>query len=101
MQQLRAFRRRMQPHHAAIVVIVFAADETVALHAEDQSRDGRRTDLLGPGERSDRGRPAEDQDRQGRGARRRQAHRIVLPAEAPEQVDGGGMEAVGDGIDVR
>ena len=76
----------------------FAADEAVALHADDEPGHRRRADLLGLGELADGDAPAEDHDRQGRGARRRQPHRPVLPAQAPQQVDGGGMQPLGDAV---
>ena len=54
-------------------------------------------DLLGSGEPANRDRPAEHHDRQRRRARRRQPHRVVLAPQAAQQVDGGRMQAVGDG----
>ena len=96
MQELRAFRRRVEPHDAAVLLVVFAPDETVALHADDQARGGGGGDLLGLGERSDRDRAAEDHDRERGGARGREAHRLVLAAQPPQQADGGRMEPVGE-----
>ena len=74
-----------------------AADQAVALEADDEARHRRRADLLGLRELADGDAPAEHHDRQRRGARRRQPHRIVLAAEAAEEVDRRGVEALGDG----
>ena len=96
-EQTRAFCSGVQPHDPAVIRIVLAPDEPVALHPDDQAGRRRRADLFGGGELAERDRSAEDHDGQRRGARRRQAHGVVLPPQAAEQVDRGGVQAVGDG----
>ena len=91
------FGRRLQPDDAAVVRVGVTADQAVALEADDQARHRRRADLLGLRELADRDAPAEHHDRQRGGAGRRQAHRVVLPAQAAEEVDRRGVEALGDG----
>ena len=64
----------------------------------DQSRHRGYADLFGRGERADGLRPAEDENGKRREARCAQAGRIILAAQAAQQVDGGGVEPVGHGV---
>ena len=96
-EQTRAFCGGVQPHDPAVIRIVLAPDQPVALHADNEPRRRRRADLFGGGELAERDRSAEDHDRQRRGPRRGEPHGVVLPPQAAEQVDRGGVQAVGDG----
>ena len=96
-QQSRAFRGRVQPDDAAVVRVGFAPHQAVAFHADDETGDGGRADLFGLRQRAEGHRaPAEDEHRERRRARGGQPHGLVFAAQAPEQADGGGMQAVGD-----
>src|SRR5262249_8931161 len=95
-EQARALGGGMEPDDAAVAVVGVAAYQAVALHADDQAGDGRGGGLFGTGPGAERDRPAEHHARQRRGARRGQADRFVVAAEAAQEVDRRRVEAVGD-----
>ena len=96
-QQLRSLGCGVQPDDAAVLEIGFAPHEPIALHADDEPGDCRRADLFGLGERPERDRPsAEDEHGERRGAGGGQSHRVVFAPQAPQELDGGGMEPVRD-----
>ena len=76
------------------------ADVSVALHAVDQSGHGRRFDLLGLGELAHPPRPGEDQHRQGGESGSGDPQRLVLHAQASQQVDRGRVQAIGHRIHI-
>ena len=58
---------------------------------------GRRADLLGLGQRAEGdGRPPNTSTDSAEARAARQSHRLVLAAQAAQQVDRGGVEPVGD-----
>ena len=81
---------------ASVLLVHFTDDKAVALQPAHESADGRRRDLLRPREGADRRRPAEDEHRQRRQSRRAQPTRLVHLADPPQQVNGSGVQAVGD-----
>jgi len=100
-QQLRASRGRPDARHAPVAGIDLALDQTLGLENGDYFRNGRRAHLLGPGEIAEGDGAAEDDDGEGRELGGREPGGVVLAAEAPEEVKGGGVEAVGEVGDGR
>ncbi len=72
-------------------------NQAAALQSGDDAAHGGRLDLLGGGEFAERFRAGEDQDRQRGELRGADAGSDILLAHAAQQVDGGGMKAVGGG----
>lgn len=88
--------RGPHPLHAAVPGVREALDEPVGLEALDQPGDGGGADLLGLGQLAEGERAGEDDHRQRREPGRREARGGVLLTQAAQQVDGRGVEAVGD-----
>jgi len=81
---------------AAFVVGRGAADQAGADEAGDDAAHGGRANLLGFGEFAERTRPSKNQDgKRGELCWADPADRVA-GSDAAEQVDGGGMEQVGD-----
>jgi hypothetical protein len=73
-----------------------AADQSRALEAGDDAAHGGWADLLGIGKFAKRSSATEDQNGQSGELGRTDAAFAVADAKPPEQVNGGGVELIGD-----
>jgi hypothetical protein len=80
----------------AILRIDFAPNQTLRLHRGYQACHGRSAHLFRRSQFTHRNRAGIDHHREGRKARSAEAGLFVHPPEAPEQVYGGGVQAIGD-----
>ena len=87
-------------HRAGVRRIGPANDVSIPFHAVDQTRHGRRFDLLGLGELAHPPRPGEDQHGQRRESGCGDPERFVLHAQASQQVDRGRVQAIGHRIHI-
>jgi hypothetical protein len=81
---------------AAIACVLFFQDEALSFEGVDDSRHGGRADLLGGGEVAERDGACEDDDGEGGETGSIEAGALVLFAQLPQQVDGGGVKLAGD-----
>jgi hypothetical protein len=93
--QADAFGRSFEAH-AAAVFRGMPTDERGALEAGDDAAHCWRANLLGVGKLAERSGSAEDEDGKGGKLGGANASFAVANTEATEQVDGSGMELVGD-----
>ncbi len=70
-------------------------NQAAAFESGDDAAHGGRFDLLGGGEFAKRFGAGKDENREGRKLSRADSGGCVLQANAAEQMDGGGMEAIG------
>jgi len=89
-------RRRANAHGPRIVGIGLAQHESIPRQSVYQPRHRRRLDLLDARELADPPRAGEHQDRQNGEARGRDAQRLILHAQATQEMDRGRVEPVGD-----
>jgi hypothetical protein len=87
---------RAHAHDAPVGCVSLALDELLGLQLDDQLGDGRWPHLLGARELAQCERTAEDDDRERGELGRGEAGRVILAAEAAQEVDGRGVEAVGE-----
>ena len=90
-----AFRRSFEADAAAVFGGV-AADQPGALEAGDDAAHGWRSDLFGVGELTERSGTAEDEDGERGKLGGADAGFAVADTKAAQQMDGGGVELVGD-----
>jgi len=95
-QRPAARRRRADSYRPRIIGIGLTYRESVPDESVHQPRDGRWLDLLDARELADPLRAGEDQDRQNGEARGRDAQRLILHAQAPQEMDRGRVEPVRD-----
>ena len=95
-QELRSARGGAHARDAPVVGVDDAIDQPFRLENHDQLGNRGWTHLLGPGEITESDRTAEDDDGEGGELRGGETGGVVLAAEAPEEVEGGGVEAVGE-----
>lgn len=95
-QELLSGRCRGEQGAAAVVCVLLLCDEALLFEGVDDSRHGGRADLLGGGEIAQGDGASEDDDGQGGQPWGVEAGAFVFFAESPQQVDGGGVEMVGD-----
>jgi hypothetical protein len=95
-QHLGSAGSRAHAHDAPVGRVGLALDEALRLELDDQLGDGRGPHLLGARELAQGERAAEDDHGEGGELRGGEAGGIVLAAEASEEMDGGGMEAIGE-----
>jgi hypothetical protein len=81
--------------HAAVVSVARAARKPRCLEALHDPRHRGRSHLFRRGELTEGTRPAEDEHRERRQLRRRDARGRIFAPNVPQRVDGGRMEAVG------
>ena len=93
--QADAFGRSFEADAAAVFGGV-SADELGALEAGDDAAHGGRADLLGVGELTERSGAAKDEDGERGKLGRTDVGFAVADAQTAKEVDGGGMELVGD-----
>jgi len=93
--QADTFGGRFEAHAAAVFGGV-AADQSRALEAGDDAAHGGWADLLGIGKFAKRSGATEDQDGESGELGGTDAAFAVADAKPPEQVNGGGVEFVGD-----
>ena len=93
--QADTFGGRFEAHAAAVYGGV-AADQSRTLEAGDDAAHGGWADLLGIGKFAKRSGATEDQDGESGELGRTDAAFAVADAKPPEQVNGGGVELVGD-----
>lgn len=86
----------MKEGTAAIVGVLFFEDEALLFEGVDDPRHGGRTNLLGGGEVAQGDGACEDDDGESGQARSIEAAAFVLSAEFSQQVDGRGVELVGN-----
>ena len=96
LQQTRAFRCGGDAHTAGILGIFSDLDQAAALEASDDTAHSGRLDLFCGGEFLQRLRSAENQHGQGGKTRRALTGGDVLLAHAAQQVNGGGVQAIGN-----
>jgi len=96
LQQARAFGGGANVHPAGVMSIGRHADQAAADQAGDDAAHGGWFDLLGGGQFAQRLAAAENQHRKRGKTCRALASGCVLLAHAPQQMDGGGMQAVRD-----
>lgn len=100
LQQAGTFGSGANPHAAGVVGIGRDLRQPAASQASCNAGHGGRLDLLGGGQFAQRFRATEDEHRERGQARRAFARGDVLLAHTAQQVDGGGVQAVGDHEDV-
>ncbi len=93
-QDAISFGRGADPDHSRITSIALALDETVALHADNQSSHGGRAYLLGAGQLTQCLGASEHHNRECRKARWRNPARVILLAQATQQMNGRRVNAV-------
>jgi hypothetical protein len=81
---------------ASVRRVAHAPHELGGFERLNDPRHRRGSNLLGRRELAQRPRAAEDEDRQSRELRRRDAGRPILAADVPERVDCRRMKAVGN-----
>ena len=91
-----AGRRRAHPDRPGVVRVGLADGEPVPHEPVHELGHRRWLHLLDPRELPDALRAGEDQDRENGEARGGDAQRLVLHAQATQQVDGGRVQPVGD-----
>ena len=99
LEQARALGRGTDVRAAGVPGVAGNGDETVALESGDDAAHGGRLDLLGGGQLAQRFGPGEDQHRERRQLRWTHAAGRVVPANAAQEVNGSGVQPVGDGED--
>ena len=95
LEKARAFGGSADAHAACVVGIASDFNQAAAFESGDDAAHGGRLDLLGGGEFAERLRTGKDEHGERGQACRTFAGGYVLPPRAAEQVDGGGMKAVG------
>jgi hypothetical protein len=93
-ERAKAFRRRVDAYDPGVVAVGRLSRDAGTLHLAHEPTHGRRAHLLGGRELTERLGPAH-QDGERRELRRRDAGERVRPAGTAQQVDGGGVQAVG------
>ena len=83
-----------------VLGVGLACDVAVTLHAVNETGHGRGLDLLGLGELAHPPRPGEDQHGQRRESGSGDPERLVLHAQASQQVDRGRVQAIGHRIHI-
>lgn len=96
LQQAFSFGRSADVHAAGVGRILRNIDQVTALEPGDDAAHGWQLYLLGGGEVGERFRSAENQYRECRKACRALSSGDILLADPAQQVDRGGMQAVGD-----
>src|SRR2546425_2482180 len=94
-KRAQSLGRRVDAYDSRVVAVGDLARDTGSLHVAYEPAHGRRTHLLGGGELAERF-SAAHQDRERRKLGRRDAGERVRPPRTPQQVDRGGVEAIGD-----
>lgn len=94
-KEFDALRRGGNSRDSAVGRIRRALDQPYPLELFDEARDRGRSHLLGDRQGAKGDRTAEDNHRQRRKLRRREAGGIVLTSKPTEEMDRGGMEAIG------
>jgi hypothetical protein len=85
----------VQPVHAAVLSVARASHEAGGLEPLHDPRHRRGPHLFGCSELAERARPAEDEHRERRQLRRRDAGGRVFTANMPKRVNCRRVEAVG------
>ncbi len=93
-QDTIAFGRRADPDHSRVAAVALALDEAVALHSDNHASHGGRAHLLGAGQLAYSLGAAEHHNRECRKARRGNPARVVLLAQAAQQMDSRRVNAV-------
>lgn len=88
----------MNPCQSSVPRIALALHQTDLLQTRHNTGHRWRLYLLGARELAERERPAEDNNGEGRKARRGNSAGVVLLAQPPQQMNRRGMELVGEGV---
>lgn len=93
-QESFALRRGADPNDTRIAGIALALDETIALQSQNKAGHRRRRNLLGAGQLTNCHRTAEYDDGERGQARRGEPAGVVLLAQAAQQVNRRGVQAI-------
>ena len=97
MQNPIALCGRTDPADACVIGVTFAFDQAVLLQANNEARHRWRAHLLRVRELPDRERSAKHDDGEGGGAGRREPARLVLLAQAAQEMNRSRVDAIGEG----